>query len=265
MTSKKRCFILKNIDTATLNSIHVNYGLIIVSKTNVSNVSKDTTELLSHNKTTKISDIISSIDQESSISFLDENKKNNKCVMTMVNFMDKKTLPKSTSIYCFWCKHSFIFSPIGCPIKFVNSSIEKSYISHITKDKYYMRENITKHKLEMISKELNNNIEIYPIKNNYYLTDGIFCSFNCVLSFIKDNNHDMFYRESYSLLHEMYETLTSQKIKKMTPAPHWRLLEHFGGHLSIEEYRQSFNTVEYEFMFNLRDMKTISKVYSEKL
>jgi hypothetical protein len=262
MSSKKRSFMLKNIDSIILNSININYGLIVNTVPTSSIMSKNDVK---ETKTTKISDIISSIDQESSISFLDENKKNNKCSVTMISFTGKKTLPEKTSIHCFWCKHSFTSCPIGCPIKFVNSSIEKSYVSHITKDKYYMRENITKHKLETISKEINHNIEIYPIENNYYLTDGIFCSFNCTLAFIKDNNNDMFYRESYSLLHGMYEAFIGQKIKKMTHSPHWRLLDRFGGHLSIEEFRRSFNTVEYEFIFNLRDMKTISKVYSEKM
>ena len=260
MASKKYTFTLKNLDTNGLNTINIKYGLIV--ETSVPNVKVET--IL---KTTKISDIISSIDQENSVCFLDENKKSNKCIVTMVDFMNKKKIPETSTIHCFWCKHSFTTCPIGCPIKFVNSSIEKSYVSQITKDKYYMKENITKEKLSSLSDLVKDesNIEIHPIVNDYYLTDGNFCSFNCVLSFIKDNNHDMFYRESYSLLHCLYEQFIGQKMKKIIPSPHWRLLQNFGGNLTIDEFRDSFNTVLYEFMFNLRDMKSISKVYKEKI
>ena len=260
--TKKRTFMLKSINTQQIvDSIKAEYGLTLTS-----NLTKK--EESSFTKTTKISDIITTVEQENSISFLDENKKHLKCTASMVEFSSKKTLPENTHVYCFWDKHPFQSRPLGCPIKFVNSMLEKSYTSHITKDKYYMKENITKNKLEYImqeTKDQNSHIDIQPVENNYYLTYGIFCSFNCVLAFIKENNHDLFYRESFCLLHSLYEDLTGEKVKKMTPSPHWRLLKNFGGPMTIEEYRKSFNMVDYEFMFNLRDIKSISKIYKEKM
>jgi len=270
MSSKKRTFILKNINTQlTVDTIYSKYGLTLTS-----NLTKKE-EFNSSLKTTKISDIITTVEQQNSICFLDENKKQVKCTVSMIDFSNKKTLPEKTDVHCFWCRHQFLTNPLGCPVKFVNSLLEKSYTSHITKDKYYMKENITKNKLERIEKENRNteekdekltvfNGDILPIQNNYYLTDGIFCSFNCILAFIKDNNHDLFYRESYSLLHILYEDLFGEKVRKMTPAPDWRLLKNYGGSLSIDEYRKSFNMIEYEFMFNLRDVKSMSKTYKEK-
>jgi hypothetical protein len=250
MSSKKRNFVLKNID---INSINTNYGLIIIS-----NLNKDKGD----NKTiTKITDVISS-DIEHSITFLDENKKETNCVATMVDVVYNNKLPSSTPIKCFWCKHNFDWNPIGCPIKYVNPLIEKSYISQITKDKYYMRENIIKSKLKNII-NIDKNFEITEYPFNHYLTDGIFCSFNCCLSFIKDNPHDILYKESYSLLHSMYFDLVGKKMAKIIQSPHWRLLKDFGGHISIEDFRKNLNTVDYKFMFNLRDMHTISKVYKQ--
>ena len=251
MTSKKRNIVLKNID---INATNLKYGLVIIS-----NIEKDKYK---ETKTTKITDVISP-DIENSISFLDENKKDIKCSATMIGIMINKDLPKQTNINCFWCRHSFTTHPIGCPIRYINPSIEKSYISHITKDKYYMKENITPSKLKNILSQEETHFEIIPFVNDYYLTDGIFCSFNCVLAFIKDNNHDIFYRESRSLLHSLYESLIGFPITKIVPSPHWRLLKEYGGHLTIEEYRNSFNNVEYDFMFNLREMRTISKIYKE--
>lgn len=110
----------------------------------------------------------------------------------MLDWINKDIYPSSTSILCFWCKHSFSTKPIGCPIKFINNRIEKSYISQITKDKYYMKENITKTKLEQLSQLKQDTIEIKLIEKEHYVTDGIFCSFNCVMSFIQENAHDSF-------------------------------------------------------------------------
>jgi hypothetical protein len=249
MASKKRNFVLKNID---IEAVYNKYGLTIVS-----NLEKEQTSL----STTKIHDVITH-DIEKSIIFLDENKKESKCVATMIELSSNNSLPDSTNIKCFWCKYNFDTKPIGCPIKYVNPLIEKSYVSQITKDTYYMRENIVQSKLDKISTKDNQfQIEIYPF--NHYLTDGIFCSFNCVLSFIKDNNHNIFYKESYSLLHCLYYDLVGKKIAKIIPSPHWRLLKDFGGPFTIEEFRKNLNTIDYKFMFNLREMKSISKVYKE--
>uniref|UniRef100_A0A6C0KED2 Uncharacterized protein n=1 Tax=viral metagenome TaxID=1070528 RepID=A0A6C0KED2_9ZZZZ len=251
---KKRTFTLKNVDIKVTNA---KYGLVIIS-----NIEKETSD---SSKTTKIADLFIS-DVETSVSFLDENKKNYKCNVSMSDWNREKMLPEKTDIKCFWCKHSFSTKPIGCPITFCNSMIEKSYVSHITKDKYFMKENIGSKKLEM-TKELSD-IEIHPIKKDYYLTDGCFCSFNCTLAFIKDNNHNLFYKDSQSLLHSLYYQLIGKKVGKLLPSPHWRLLKDFGGNMSIQEYRQSFNVIDYEFMFSVRDMKemrTISNVYKETI
>lgn len=255
-SQKKRNFILKNIDISQLNDLNKQYGLTIIS-----NLDKDKEDSL---KTTKINEVITD-DIEYSVTFLDENRKEYKCLATMVDIISKEKIPDNTSIKCFWCKYNFDWKPVGCPLKYVNPIIEKSYISHITKDKYYMRENIIKSKLKNILEKTNelSNIDITAFPHDHYLTDGIFCSFNCTLSFIKDNIHDVSYKESYSLLHCMYYDLVGKKIAKIIPSPHWRLLKDFGGSMSIEEYRNSFNIVNYKFAFNVRDMKSVSKIYKE--
>jgi hypothetical protein len=253
---KKRNFVLKNIDIEDLNK---QYGLTIIS-----NLDKDKEDC---NKTTKISDIISE-DLEYSVVFLDENKKESKCNATMIDILSYEKIPEITLIKCFWCKHNFDWKPMGCPIKFVNSIIEKSYISQITKDRYYMRENIISSKLKYVLENKVKNFDIKAFPFNHYLTDGIFCSFNCVLAFIKDNNQDIFYKESYSLLHCMYYDLVGKRITKILPAPHWRLLKDYGGSMSIEEFRNTMNMISYKFAFNVReikDMKSISKIYKETI
>jgi len=249
MSNKKRNFVLKNTDIQEINKT---YGLVIVS-----NLAKDKEDSI---KRTKINEVIPE-DVECSVTFLDENKRDNKCTATMISLLSQICIPDNTDIKCYWCKHNFDWKPIGCPIKYVNTVIEKSYVSHITKDKYYMRENILKSKLKYVLNQKNFEITAFPF--DHYLTDGIFCSFNCTLAFIKDNNHDIFYKESHSLLHCLYYDLVGKKITKIIPSPHWRLLKDFGGPFDIEEYRSKLNSVDYKFMFDIRDMKSISKIFKE--
>lgn len=254
--TKKRNFILKNINIEEVNN---KYSLNIIS-----NLSK---EVKDDDKKTKIKDVIFN-EVEHSVSFLDENKKDIKCIVTMVDFQNNE-LPEYTDIKCFWCRYNFITKPIGCPVKYINTIIEKSYISHITKDKYYMRENISSTKLdEFMSNSKDNTIEITPINNTkgYYLTDGIFCSFNCTLSFIKSNNHNIFYKESMSLLHSLYYDFVGKKMAKIIQAPDWRILKDYGGSLDIDTFRSTFNKINYKELFsvrNIKDMKSISKIYKE--
>lgn len=253
--TKKRNFVLKGVN---IEEVNIKYNLVIIS-----NLQK---EVKDDDKKTKISEVIFN-EVEHSISFLDENKKELKCIATMTDLINNP-LPENTDIKCFWCKHNFDTKPIGCPIKYINPVIEKSYISHITKDKYYMRENVTNSKYEEISDSKDGNIELSLVNNStsYYLCDGVFCSFNCTLAFIKSNNHNLFYKESISLLHSLYHDLVGRKMAKIVPAPDWRLLKDFGGSMDIEKFRSSFNIVNYQEIFNLRDMKDmkiISKVYKE--
>lgn len=253
--AQKRTFTLKNLDPYAIKAM---YGLLIVSNLQKGHVDDD------RSKTTRIEHVITV--EEHGVSFLDEHKKEVKCVATMVEWLNKKTLPVSTELSCFWCRHPFHTSPIGCPIEYINPMVEKSYTSQITKDKYYMRENVTTTKLAQLEKEAASSVEIRALPNHYFLTDGVFCSFNCVMSFIQSNYHNSLYRDSWNLLHIMYEQLVGKKMKqcKILAAPDWRLLRVYGGHLTIEEFRRSFNHVEYKELFHITDMRAMSKVFREK-
>jgi len=244
---KKRCFFLKGINT---DEIDKKYGLCIIS-----NIEKE--DIDQENKT-NIFDVIEK-KEELPISFMD---KNNNCVITMLDWINYTKLPNKTDLLCFWCKHSFENSPLGCPVKYINNKIEKSYISYITKDKYCMKENVTKLKLSKILSIKQDLININVIESEYYLTDGIFCSFNCVMAFINDNYNQFFYNESKMLLYTMYKDMIKSKVNKIKAAPHWRMLKCFGGSLSIKEFRDLFNLFEYvECSFQ---MKTLSKIFKEK-
>lgn len=245
--SKKYTFFLKGIN---IKEVEEKYGLSIVS-----NIENET--VVPSNKT-NIFDIMDKVD-ELPVSFVDD--KNEKCLITMFDWIHKEKFPIQTNISCFWCKHSFSNKPLGCPIKYVNHRIEKSYISNITKDKYYMKENVTKQKLENVL-QVKNSMEVKPIETEHYVTDGIFCSFNCIIAFVNDHSYDPFYRESKTLTYTMYNEIVGKDVKKIKASPHWRLLKTYGGPLSIDEFRKTLNIFEYEeCAFH---MKTLSKIFKEK-
>ena len=84
-----------------------------------------------------------------------------------------------------------------------------------------------------------------PIKyvDNLFYTYGNFCSLECACRYCFDNlNNDI--AEIYSIIN-LYNMIVYKNKKKVKCAPNRLVLDIFGGSLSIEEYRKSFNTNEY--------------------
>lgn len=212
--STKYKFVLKCIDT---DVIHKNFGIHI-----------DSTERY----TTDINDL-NAIDIDS-VSFLDESKKSHTCMVSMIDINKYKNTESIDSV-CFWCCHPFDWPGIGCPIAYNSSQISKTYYSTINKNTYTIKESVCK----KYDEELH-------IDKGSYITDGIFCSFNCVQAWINSNKHIRLYDMSTTLLLKLYKDITNKNIKKIVPAPHWRILKTRGGTEDITDFRKNFNKVEYE-------------------
>ena len=89
-------------------------------------------------------------------------------------------------------------------------------------------------------------IDDISIKDNqYYETDGVFCSFNCCLAFVLDNKHNRLYDNSERLLIKIHNKLMNSVNSIINPSPHWKLLKEYGGHLDIDKFRNNFNKIEY--------------------
>lgn len=229
MSKKTSTFTLKAIDTDKIEAL---YSITIPS-----NISKPTNPPVSN--ITKISELQVTLEPDA-VSFLDEAKKQRKCIPTMIHHCKGGRLPDSTGIHCFWCRHSFETMPLGCPIKYVPSQVEKKYVSEITKDSYQIKENVDARKIEDITSDM---MDLNFEEKDYYETDGIFCSFNCCLAWIDANKKNPLYATSRSLLMKLYLDIFEQSPKTLGPAPDWRLLTVYGGHLSITDYRKTFNKV----------------------
>jgi hypothetical protein len=246
---KKNLFSIKNIDTV---STDIKYGINTISKKSAPKNS------------TKISDLQVNI-EPNIISFLDEAKKPKKCIPTMLS-TNGEFLCEKTDVKCFWCRNNFDTYPIGCPIRYVQSQIEKTYTSEITKDKYTIKENVGKSSLELNTEE-NDNIEYKIQEKDYYETDGVFCSFNCMLSFILENKSNTIYSNSKLLLYKLYFDIFGSFPNELIPAPSWRLLQDYGGHLSIDDYRKSFNKIEFVHLgkiLYIPKFKPIEQIFEEK-
>lgn len=125
---------------------------------------------------------------------------------------------------CFWCRNK-TDNAMGCPVEFVNSRISVK-----TSTRILYEDLPTNHSLQNESK---------PISKGYYLTDGVFCSFNCVKSFIKDNRTQLLYKHSEQLITKMLVEMFGKNIPEIKEAPHWRMLKEYGGSLTIEQFRNA--------------------------
>ncbi len=206
-----------------MRNIDQKYGIVVPSLVPVSDIPKNTT---------KIEDLI-----PDTISFTDDSKRVHECSISII---------KGSGRYkCFWdkCEIPSDCVPIACPIKYIPNTLTKKFHSEITKSEYVLTEPVIKN-ITVKDKTLT------VKENDYYETDGIFCSFNCCLAYINDNSHNPMYKQSKVLLMNIYRNVCSRrKIKScsLLEAPHWRTLTDFGGKLTISEFRNSFDKIEYKY------------------
>ena len=152
LTSKKGKYSFTLIG---VNVCHINntYGIKISSEEFVDNK-------ISSN-TTKLTDLNTDKGTPEVISFLDESKKIHTCHISMIDFHSRMDV-NLLRYHCFWCKNPFDTSPIGCPIKYITSQAEKKYYSHISRDTYTIKENITEKRRDLIKKNMLKIIRINP-------------------------------------------------------------------------------------------------------
>lgn len=163
---------------------------------------------------------------------------------TSENILDSK---KCAAASCFWCRHRFSTLPIGCPLRYLPTQVVRTILSKSEDSSTYsIKENV--------SESLCSSIHEDTVRKAYFETDGIFCSFNCCLAFINDNAHKSRYRQSKTLLSNMYAAAVGTCVAQIQPAPSWRLLSEYGGHMSIDEFRQTFNKVQYSESFEVKNV-----------
>ncbi|MEY4278005.1 MAG: Invertebrate iridescent virus 6 [Bacteroidota bacterium] len=217
-------FTLKNINT---DEIH--------SKYNIKHSSTGSVDLQDAPRSNVT--LVSELHQDNSTINLVRNQLN--VTISMIDSITKKELQRTN---CFWCRHNFTTLPIGCPIQYVHDKAIKQCQSEITKEQYTIVQKIAS------SVEEIKDSEVKHIRSGHYVVDGCFCSFNCCLAFINDNLHNSMYSRSKYLLVRLYCEMFSTDNATFQPAPSYRLLDVYGGHLTIKEFRSSFTTHVYTFI-----------------
>lgn len=148
-------------------------------------------------------------------------------------YMMAKSYPKTTVIPCFYCTESFTTQPIGIPLRYI-----PSYSKSLFKDGY-SEEFVTLNKPIRTTKDKEDaqkrREEI--IHRDYFQTEGNFCSFPCLQSFLRHHPEDA-HGEISPLIKQYFTSLYGKDtVYQREFAPDIRLLKKFGGHLTTSEFR----------------------------
>jgi hypothetical protein len=246
MTSKAKKIIF-TLTSINIDSINQKYNLNIVIEDENNKI-----------KTTKLTDLDKNPVQKNIefFSFLDESKKSHKCTLSMIDIGTSLNV-KELNYNCFWDRHPIDGEPIGCPINYIPKQIQKTFYSQVSKDTYLIRENV-------MGETKIDEPNIVTVREPYYETDGVFCSFECCLAFILDNKHNRMYDMSQMLLTKIYNEMNNTKAMTITPASNWRVLKEYGGHISIEKLRSNFGKIDYDYCGVTRTIP-IAHLYEEKV
>lgn len=257
---KQLLFTLTDID---VKSIDRKYNLSLQSNLTDFEVEDEDEVSKKTTKITKITELNSISHPPKNISFLDDMKNTVKCNISMIDFKTHNKVNKFENINycCYWCRNHFDNIPLGCPIDHVPDVAKKEYYSEITKDNYIITQSINHDKNK---RDLENDERFTVETYDYFITDGVFCSFNCIKSFIRVNNKDIFYKNSNMLINIIYKKLTDSDYNSVIPAPHWRILVEYGGHLNIKDFRKNFNNSEYKNKGIIKNMNSVAHLFEKK-
>ena len=180
---------------------------------------------------------------------IDSKKSKIKSWMTMIDFARDGLMPNTINIPCWWCRELFITRPIGLPLRYWSKLKCHSREWNEIKNKCI--------KLNILLKEEDN--------FEFFETEGIFCSFPCCKRYILENKHNPKYKDAITNLTLLHHKLFDE-IVEIPKAPGWKTLKKWGGNLTINQFRSSFNKLFYDDSMNV--MKPVmfveSQMYEER-
>ena len=151
-------------------------------------------------------------------------------------YVNAKDYPPTTPLPCFYCTESFNSKPIGIPLRFIPSYYKMNMISRTEQQSSIPLDIIIHTKRDMKEAEKRGETIIY---RDYFETEGNFCSFPCMLSFLSQHPKDT-HQSLYPLIKQMYYAIHGNDVVFSNEmAPDIRMLKKFGGHLTISEFRSS--------------------------
>ena len=255
----KNTFILKNIDIHELLAKN-GYGDINIlriaegsppeiGEACASHIGDEDTA--SFEAVTNLSDLL----HEKSLRYItiyDSSKINSKMWLIMADFTSSIFLPITTDKPCWWCRGTFKSSPIGCPIEYCPSTMSNSPLGRDSKKLEYVKQKFINS--NVVKERSDGSVENPSCKTGYdfFETEGIFCSFPCCKAYIIDKNgSNRKYKESCTLLTLMYYKLYGEIINIETAAS-FHIIKEWGGHLTLEEFRNSHCKLIYNITTNVK-------------
>lgn len=162
--------------------------------------------------TTKIEDIIG---KGHTYTFLDPTKKTKTWALNMKQAQTQVVYPPKlkTPVKCWCCHQPFTDNPLGCPLKIEKEVTMNSYYSYAQKKELSLQE---------------------EVKGTYFLVEGYLCGWRCLMGYAKSVKHRPECRETIQYIYQMYYLSGGEGI--IEPAPHFSMLEEYGGPLTIEKY-----------------------------
>lgn len=199
------------------------------------------------------SSTIVNLPEKKVLQFLDSKKNKIKLWPTMIDIVNDIILPFYTNKPCRYCHRNYNTIPLGCPIKYyphaLNNEIKKKQI-----ETFFNKNNF-------LSKS-----------TDYFETEQMFCRLSCIKSYIYDclskNPMSQKYSNALSYLPLMFKKINDiDGIPQNIPlSPPIEILESYCGHLSIDAYHKSIETVQYEVTINVkRPIMFSASTYIEEL
>lgn len=183
------------------------------------------------------------------LSFIGPHKSQIKMWPNMFCLNTQGSLPFHTNRPCWWCRNSFTTRPLGCPVKYIQGKVS-------------CKEN-ENYRLWLEESNISQSGD-----TSHFMTEGIFCTFPCVKSYILRElscHKSAKYKKSLSYLTLLYKKINGE-IMEIPKASSWKLTEMWGGHLTPEELRASTGYIQYVETVNTKRpiMHSSSQYIQEK-
>jgi hypothetical protein len=223
--------ILKNIDCANLDK---KYGLKEIGDYGLRKLSKSNENIKLNHTFIQNDKIFNNKILDHNISNTNNNLKHTQSISSLTTILENLSLSKEN------LKPSDTINSENNTLNLYYSIYKENKKLDIRKTDiccYHCRHNFNMQPLSIP-------IKYYP-KENKFDSDGVFCSFNCMLAYIHERN-SFIYKDSGCHINLLYKMLYGVKNSKIIPAPSWKLLKNYGGTLSIEEFRKTFDTISFD-------------------
>ena len=165
------------------------------------------------------------------------------------NYLSITTKIVKDKIYnCWWCTLPIENYPIGCPLSM--QSFRKN-------------NSITFSEMDQALKKQEKEQEKEQEQITFY-TDGLFCCLNCIKAYIMERGeYDAKYKDSIRLLAMMAcDNEQIQDPLTISPSPPWRFLQQYGGHLTVDQYREMIGRMVYKEK-GIIQIQPITTLYEE--